>query len=317
VAVVTDGLVTGIRPGTATVRAQAGDLQTSLTVKVFSDQVAQAPPGATGTPKPSAASGGKPAEPTASRSPSSPGQSSEPTPPRGTSPPPTETSPAPPNSTTTTTAPRPPSPPPTTRPPTADPYVIRIEPPSFKQESKWDVWGPRYDKPEDYRRNDATYTHAYGRDVGRFVYSFNVEPGRAGTATISARVSSELPGGVTPRGDEASDVYVKVNGTLADVVTVVPDDQSGVRVKWDLKTAKLRAGSNTVEFGVAEDAPNRHGLCIYWKPLKPGYDDEPITIAVVPGTDAGARATSVSSASVTGLLMVTGSGLHFARRRRR
>jgi serine/threonine protein kinase len=323
VAVVTESLVTAIRPGIATVRAQAGDLEESLTVKVLRKEVAQASPGATATPKPTAASGGNPAEPTESRRPSltTPGGSG-PAPPQGASLPPTEASPAPPNSTTTTTVPQPPSAPPTTRqPPRADPpqvgpYLIQIEPPNFKQDSRWNVRGPRYDKPEDYRRNDATYTHAYGRDVGRFVYSFNVEPGAVGTATVSARVSSELPGGVTPQGDEASDVYVKMNGTLADVVTVIPDDQSGARVEWELNMAKLRVGSNTVEFGVAEDATNRHGLCIYWKPLKPGYEDEPITIAVVPNTDSEARATSVRSASVAGLLMVIGSSRRLAGRRR-
>jgi hypothetical protein len=163
-----------------------------------------------------------------------------------------------------------------------EPFVVRIDPSQFTRDSKWDVYGPRYDKPEDYQRNNATYTHAYGRDVGRFVYTFNLDSADVERFSVSARVSSEIGANKIGPAEPESDVYLKVNGVLADIVTVIPDDQSGARVEWEMNQARLRTGTNTLEFGVTDDATHKNGLCIYWKPLKPGLPEEPIKVEVTP-----------------------------------
>ncbi len=170
-----------------------------------------------------------------------------------------------------------------------DGQVLKIDPSTFDSASSgWDQYGPSYEGNPVIADFGATHTHAYGYAVGQLTYHFSLSDVAAVTTTeISARLSSEFPGYSAPP-DGYSDVTLILNGKTYESKRVIPDNGSGRTYTWQIRSADLRQGDNTVSFAVDANASYRNGLCIYYKGVA-GAQDEPIKIQI------GGKITKLSS----------------------
>ncbi len=107
-------------------------------------------------------------------------------------------------------------------------------------------------------RESMTPAHVYMSSVGATTYRF--QSTRAGTATLTATLSSELPNTTSGSFSKTSDVTLMVNGTEIATTTVVPDDARGHTYEWPVT---INAGQNEVTFQVKGGGKNKNGLAIY------------------------------------------------------
>ena len=117
----------------------------------------------------------------------------------------------------------------------------------------------------------ATHTHAWGANVGAFVYAFSCSPRGWTKSRVSARLSSEHPWYSAPQ-NHFSDVTLVVNGREYPSQRVAPDDGSGRMYEWAIDPADLREGDNELRLSVKRVADYRHGMCIYADPAVPGAE---------------------------------------------
>jgi hypothetical protein len=163
------------------------------------------------------------------------------------------------------------------------PWLERLEinPSNWDSASSWwEQYGPSYEGNPAIANWGATHTHAYGYAVGQLTYHFPLSNVAGITAAeISARLSSEFPGYSAPP-DGYSDVTLIINGKTYESKRVIPDNGSGSTYTWQIRSADLKTGDNTISFAVLANSSYRNGLCIYYKGVASGAQDEPITIRI-------------------------------------
>lgn len=154
---------------------------------------------------------------------------------------------------------------------------IRIDPAQYEPRY-WDIAGPSYEGNPGIAQRGATHLHAWGRDVGKFEYSFTPPTVQVCSVEVSARLSSDYQWYSAP-ADGFSDVEVSLGPATAELQRVMPDNGSGQVYTWRFDPSVIDSGYNVpLEFRVRSDAPYRHGLCIYGRAVAAGYQDEPIRI---------------------------------------
>ena len=129
-------------------------------------------------------------------------------------------------------------------------------------------------------RGTPTHTHAWGANVGKFVYDFSFPGGEWTNVTVSARLSSEHPWYSSPQ-NHFSDVTLIVNEDEYPSKRVIPDNGSGDFYTWPINPAGLLEGYNTLSLAVKGNAPYRNGLCIYHRALDPTHTDCSIFIRAI------------------------------------
>lgn len=159
---------------------------------------------------------------------------------------------------------------------------LEINPSNWDSASSWwEQYGPSYEGNPAIANWGATHTHAYGYAVGQLTYHFPLSNVAGITAAeISARLSSEFPGYSAPP-DGYSDVTLIINGKSYEGKRVIPDNGSGSTYTWQIRSADLKTGDNIISFAVLGNSSYRNGLCIYYKGVASGAQDEPITIRIL------------------------------------
>ncbi len=155
--------------------------------------------------------------------------------------------------------------------------VVRIDPSQWERgSSQWDKVGPFYEGSPDTWRG-AKHTHAWGANIGAFIYECSLPTGPWLSARLSARLSSEYPWFSAPP-NHFSDITLVVNGTAYPATRVIPDDGSGHIYDWSLNPRDLVGGRNEIAFVVKKSATYRNGLCIYHRAVVPNERDYPILL---------------------------------------
>ncbi len=107
--------------------------------------------------------------------------------------------------------------------------------------------------------------HAYGAQSGYFEYAVALPRGRPSKIEVTARVSSEFPGRLSPP-DGTSRVRLSVDGASLGEWTVRPDDGRG---RTERASSSDPAILSRLEGGIAHlrlevpDEPAANGLCVY------------------------------------------------------
>jgi hypothetical protein len=155
--------------------------------------------------------------------------------------------------------------------------AIDIAPSSWdKTRTHWDKLGPFYEGNPDSKRG-ARHTHAWGANIGSFVYSFSLPSGPWISARLSARLSSEYAWFSAPP-NHFSDVAVEINGAMHPARRVIPDNGTGRIYAWSLDPVHLQEGRNELGFVIKAGAPYRNGLCIYHRAVVPNERDYAILL---------------------------------------
>jgi hypothetical protein len=161
---------------------------------------------------------------------------------------------------------------------------VQIDPSAYcESESQWNVVQPSYESKPIVERG-ATHTHAWGANVGSFVYKFSFPDGQWSSVRITARMSSEHPWYSSPR-DHFSDVTLILNGSRYPSKRVLPDNGSGLTYTWDVEVGDLHVGENRLVFAVKATAGYRNGLCIYHRALVAGETDAAIIVVAEPASN--------------------------------